>query len=78
MNPERAGAVMVQRCPSKPLLEFLLREERAARLLAEHVDDGHGRCAVCSVGGQTLRMRWPCSIATTAARALALVRERRG
>ena len=58
--------------PLDPLLEFLLREDRAERLLAEHVDDG-GQCAVCAVGGQHGRVRWPCSIAVAASRALALL-----
>lgn len=49
-----------------PLVEFLRGEGRAARMLAEHVNDGTGRCAVCSAGAQTGRMRWPCSIATAA------------
>ena len=38
--------------PSDPLQEFLLHGNRAARLLTEHVDDGTGRCSVCSQGGQ--------------------------
>ena len=37
---------------SDPLQEFLLLGNRAARLLIEHVDDGTGRCSVCSQGGQ--------------------------
>ena len=34
----------------------------AERLLAEHADDGSGRCRRCSTGGQTGRYRWPCAI----------------
>ena len=49
-----------------PLVEFLRGEGRAERLLAEHHDDGRGRCAVCSTGAQTGRVRWPCSIAAAA------------
>jgi hypothetical protein len=55
--------------PSDPLLEFLLHGNRAARLLSEHVDDGTGRCSVCSQGGQVGRVRWPCQLATAAQRA---------
>ena len=55
--------------PSDPLQEFLLRGNRAARLLAEHVDDGTGHCSVCSQGGQVGHVRWPCQLATAAQRA---------
>ena len=39
------------------------------RLLAEHVDDGHGRCRRCTVGGQHGHHRWPCRIHAVARRA---------
>jgi len=52
-----------------PLQEFLLRGNRAARLLSEHVNDGTGRCSVCSQGGQAGHVRWPCQLATAAQRA---------
>ena len=52
-----------------PLADFLARHGVAAKLLAEHVDDGSGRCAVCSAGGQTGRVQWPCSLALAAHRA---------
>jgi hypothetical protein len=52
-----------------PLHEFLLREDRAARLLAQHIDDGSGRCAICSQGGQVAHVQWPCQLATAARRA---------
>jgi hypothetical protein len=55
--------------PSDPLQEFLLRGNRAARLLTEHVDDGTGHCSVCSQGGQVGHVRWPCQLATAAQRA---------
>ena len=55
--------------PSDPLQEFLLHGNRAARLLAEHVDDGTGRCSVCSQGGQVGHVRWPCQLAMAAQRA---------
>jgi hypothetical protein len=54
---------------SDPLQEFLLLGNRAARLLTEHVDDGTGRCSVCSQGGQAGHVRWPCQLATAAQRA---------
>jgi len=47
---------------SDPLQEFLLLGNRAARLLTEHVDDGTGRCSVCSQGGQA----GPCEVAVPA------------
>jgi hypothetical protein len=51
------------------IAHFLAREGGAAKLLAEHVDDGSGRCAVCSAGGQTGRLQFPCSLALAARRA---------
>jgi hypothetical protein len=54
---------------SDPLQEFLFRGNRAARLLTEHVNDGTGRCSVCSQGGQAGHVRWPCQLATAARRA---------
>lgn len=55
-----------------PVLVFLSREGRAGRLLAKHVDDGTGRCAVCSAGPQAGRKRWPCLLAEYAASAARL------
>ena len=46
-----------------PIVVFLARDGRADRLLAEHVDDGDGRCRVCPAGPQAGRTRWPCLIA---------------
>ena len=45
-------------------LVMLIRSQpgMAERLLSEHVDDGSGRCRVCSTGGQTGRYRWPCAL----------------
>ena len=45
-------------------LVVLIRSQpgMAERLLSEHVDDGSGRCRVCSTGGQTGRYRWPCAL----------------
>jgi hypothetical protein len=47
----------------------------AARLLAEHVDDGTGHCRVCSAGPQAGRKVWPCPIYGYAQ--LAAARQRR-
>lgn len=58
---------------SHPIVVFLAREGCAERLLAEHVDDGTGHCAVCPAAGQAGRVTWPCSLANyaTAAQHLA-------
>jgi hypothetical protein len=32
----------------------------ADRLLAEHTNDGTGRCRVCTIGGQAGNRQWPC------------------
>ena len=52
-----------------PIVAFLAREGRADRLLAEHVDDTNGHCAVCPAGPQRGRTTWPCSLANYAAAA---------
>ena len=46
-----------------PIVAFLAREGRADRLLAEHVDDTTGHCAVCPAGPQRGRTTWPCRLA---------------
>lgn len=48
------------------------------RLLAEHVDDGHGRCAVCCRAALGARPVWPCALATAAGDAHHLLRRRLG
>lgn len=46
-----------------PLIELILSEPgMAERLLAEHADDGSGRCRCCSGGSQTARFSWPCTL----------------
>ena len=46
-----------------PLVALIVSQPGMAdRLLAEHTDDGHGRCRVCTCGGQAVRQRWPCTI----------------
>jgi len=53
-----------------PLVSFLMAEPgMATRLLAQHADDGTGRCQVCSGGGQTGRHLWPCTIHDQASQA---------
>jgi hypothetical protein len=55
-----------------PLVELIRSQPgMAERLLAEHTDDGWGRCRTCSNGGQTGRPRWPCAIHRCAVRAAA-------
>lgn len=46
-----------------PIVELILSEPgMAERLLAEHADDGSGRCRCCSGGNQTPRFPWPCTL----------------
>lgn len=47
---------------------FLAHDGRADRLAADHTDDGAGRCRCCTAGPQGGRVRWPCLLATLAAR----------
>ena len=57
--PGRGGVgVMGDRQAAGPVVEFLAREGRTARLLAEHVPDATGHCVVCSEGGQAGRSTW--------------------
>ena len=43
-----------------PLVQMILSQSgMAERLMAEHVDDGSGRCLGCPVGGQRGRHSWP-------------------
>ena len=44
----------------------------AARLVAIHLDDGSGRCVVCSSGNQSARLVFPCNLRGLAVRALHL------
>jgi hypothetical protein len=41
---------------------IIARPGMAARLIAEHTDDGTGHCRVCSAGGQSGRYVYPCAI----------------
>lgn len=46
-----------------PIAQFIAAQAGAAeRLLAEHIDDGTGRCRVCSAGPQAGRLVWPCNL----------------
>ena len=61
-----------------PIVEFIAAEPgMAARLLAEHVDDGAGRCRVCSSGAQAGRHIWPCALRGLAMQARELARDGR-
>jgi hypothetical protein len=50
--------------PSRhPLVEVIAAAPgMAARLLAEHSDDGTGHCRVCTAGAQAGRHVWPCPL----------------
>ncbi len=53
-----------------PLVQMILGQPgMAARLIAEHVDDGNGRCAGCPVGGQRGHHSWPCTLRQAAVEA---------
>jgi hypothetical protein len=54
-------AVELARCPGVP-----------ARLLELHLDDGSGRCRICSSGAGTGRYRHPCAIRVLATEALVI------
>jgi len=56
------------------LVRFLRHQPTAVqRLVAAHVDDGAGRCAICPVSGQGGRMPWPCVLAVAAGAAQPVV-----
>jgi len=57
--------------PSLATLVTFIRCEPgvAARLLALHIDDGTGRCAICTAGSQTGHLAWPCQTQMAAAAA---------
>ena len=62
-----------------PLVQMILSQSgMAERLMAEHVDDGSGRCLGCPVGGQRGRHSWPCTIRKAALEAQKLHRARSG
>jgi hypothetical protein len=56
-----------------PIVVFIAAQQgMAARLIAEHADDGTGRCRVCSAGAQGGHHRWPCQLHHYARAALVL------
>jgi hypothetical protein len=60
-----------------PLVQMILSQPgMAARLIAEHVDDGRGRCRGCPVGGQRGRHAWPCTLRQAAEEAERIERAR--
>jgi hypothetical protein len=60
-----------------PLTAFLISQpDVAAKLLAQHVNDGHGRCRVCTVGGQHGHMPWPCTLYASALHAMQIIEGR--
>lgn len=62
---------------SDPLIELIVSEPgMAERLLAEHADDGAGRCRCCSGGSQTPHFPWPCTLYHYAVRAQRFVAAR--
>jgi hypothetical protein len=60
------------------LVTFIRSEPgMAARLLAQHVDDGCGHCTVCTAGGQSGHLTWPCQTQMAAAAANAATKPAR-
>lgn len=54
--------------PVSPLAAVIaLVPALADRLMAEHVDDGTGRCRLCPLGDQAGHQLWPCRIHSAAA-----------
>lgn len=52
------------------LVDFIRAQGSADQLKREHVDDGTGRCAKCSAGGDSSgRVSWPCSLRMAAEKA---------
>jgi hypothetical protein len=62
----------------RSLLASLIVDEpgAVAALLEQHVDDGHGHCRTCTLGGQRGNQTWPCTI--YAAAVIAAKRSLRG
>lgn len=61
-----------------PIVEFMVANDLADRLLAEHVADHLGHCRTCTLGGQRGHQCWPCSIYGNAVRAREVQRRRDG
>jgi hypothetical protein len=59
--------------------ELAKMPELASRLIAEHRDDGRGRCIRCTLAGRgTPGERWPCGPAALALAALEVAARSRG
>jgi hypothetical protein len=59
-NRRSAGAIFLD-----------LEPAAAAKLLAEHIDDGRGYCRVCILGAQHGNHHWPCDIYNAVTMAMA-------
>jgi hypothetical protein len=60
-----------------PLVQMILNQPgMAERLIAEHTDDGSGRCRGCPVGGQRGLHAWPCTLRLAAEEAQRIRRAR--
>jgi hypothetical protein len=60
------------------VMQLAVMPRLVERLIAEHRDDGRGRCIRCTVGGRgTPGARWPCGLAVLAVEADRLARVRR-
>jgi hypothetical protein len=71
MTPLAASAP--RRAASETAIVIAAVPGLAIALLADHRDDGHGRCPRCPIGAQAGRERWPCRIHTYAAAAADLL-----
>jgi hypothetical protein len=75
--PHDRASVGTGAASMSPLVQMILSQPgMAARLIAEHVDDGSGRCRGCPVGGQRGRHSWPCTLRRAAEEAQRLERAR--
>jgi hypothetical protein len=53
-----------------PLVVFIrFQPGMSEAMLVVHRDDGSGHCTVCTAGGQSGRLTWPCQIRMAAAAA---------
>ncbi|WP_344029481.1 hypothetical protein [Pseudonocardia kongjuensis] len=64
---------------SRQVAAFAVHPGFVEQLLAEHVDDGAGRCSspTCTTSGGYSRARWPCGMSQLADAAVDLIRSRR-
>lgn len=60
------------------LITFVASNRGAAeKLIAEHVNDGRGRCRSCVIGNSAGHMPWPCLLRQVAEAAAAFQRDRK-